>query len=152
MRSNYAGKFSKEVLVLMRRQMHLATTQRCWCFPLIRWTVHPEDARAFSCGVTTVCACLSCGRRWLRVGVEGVVRWLLLEDPCVSWKWEGVGLEEIKKGAKEWRRGAFTQQTDIPSPSSYPCTRPPTVGDIDPGGAVNGSGMESVCCVCSQRG
>lgn len=29
---------------------------------------------------------------------------------------------------------------------------PPTVGDIDPGGAVNGSGMESVCCERSQRG
>lgn len=58
----------------------------------------------------------------------------------------------MKKEAQERKRGAFTQQTDIPSPSSQPCTRPPTVGDIDPGGAVNGSGMESVCCEGSQRG
>lgn len=61
------------------------------------------------------------------------------------------GEEEIKKEAKERKRGAFTQQTGLPSPSSYPCIRPPTVGDIDPGGAVNSSGMESVCREGSQR-
>lgn len=64
----------------------------------------------------------------------------------------GVGEEEIKKDAKERKRAAFTQQTGLPAPSSQPCTRPPTVGDIDPGGAVNGSGMESVCCERSQKG
>lgn len=84
--------------------------------------------------------------------------WRVLSDD-VSWRnhvWaesgRAVGEEEIKKGAKERKRGALTQQTGLPSPSSYACIRPPTVGDIDPGGAVNGSGMESVCCEGSQRG
>ena len=83
--------------------------------------------------------------------------WRVLSDDG-SWRnhvWaesgRGVGEEEIKKEAKERKRGAFTQQTGLPSPSSYPCIHPPTVGDIDPGGAVNSSGVESVCCEGSQR-
>ena len=61
-----------------------------------------------------------------------------------------MGEEEIKTEAKERKRGVFTQQTGLPSPSSYPCIRPPTGGDIDPRGAVNSSGMKSVGRECSQ--
>lgn len=132
----------------------LAATQRRWCFPpMIRWMVHPEDARAFSCGVTAVCACLSCGRRWLCVGVGGVVRWWLLEEPCVSWEWEetGGGRKNERSKGEEERNLHTTNRPPLP-PSSHPSTRPPTAGEIDPGGAVNGSGMESVCFEARQRG
>lgn len=53
------------------------------------------------------------------------------------------GEEDMKKEGMARNRGLFTQQTGVPSPSSYPFTHPPTVGDTDPRGAVNSSGMES---------
>lgn len=89
--------------------------------------------------------------------VVNVWGWRVLSDDG-SWRnhvWaesgRGMGEEEIKQEAKERKRGAFTQQTGLPSPSSYPCIHPPTVGNIDLRGAVNGSGMESVCCEGSRR-
>lgn len=84
--------------------------------------------------------------------VVNVWGWRVLSDDG-SWRnhvWaesgRGVGEEEIKKKAKERKRGAFTQQTGLPSPFSYPCICPPTVGNIDLRGTVNGSGIESICC------
>lgn len=89
--------------------------------------------------------------------VVNVWGWRVLSDDgsCRNHVWaesgRGMGEEEIKKEAKERKRGAFTQQTGLPSPSSYPCIHPPTVGNIDLRGAVNSSGMESVCCKGSRR-
>lgn len=128
--------------------LHVAETPRCWCFSLMRWAAHPEDARAFSCGVMAACACLSCGRRWLRVGGR-----VLSDDG--SWRnhvWDesgmGVGEEEIKKDAKERKRGALhNKQCSLPPPASHS----PTVGDIDPGGAVNGRAPWKVSAVSIVR-
>lgn len=79
----------KEVLVTLS----LAAAQRFCCSPpMIRWVVHPEDVRAFSCGVTAACACLSCGRRWLRVG-----------GGCCQMMAPGGAMCEMKVGG-EWGR------------------------------------------------
>lgn len=59
--------------------------------------------------------------------------------------------KERGKGEEERSPSFYTTNRPPFPPSSALAahTRPPTVGDIDPGGAVNGSGMESVC---SRRG
>lgn len=73
--------------------LSLAAAQRFCCSPpMIRWVVHPEDVRAFSCGVTAACACLSCGRRWLRVG-----------GGCCQMMAPGGAMCEMKVGG-EWGR------------------------------------------------
>lgn len=73
--------------------LRLAAAQRVCCSPpMIRWVVHPEDVRAFSCGVTATCACLSCGRRWLRVG-----------GGCCQMMAPGGAMCEMKVGG-EWGR------------------------------------------------
>lgn len=144
-------EFAKMVvffIIILLCLLLVAATPRCWCFSLMRWAAHPEDARAFSCGVMAACACLSCGRRWLRVGGR-----VLSDDG--SWRnhvWDesgmGVGEEEIKKDAKERKRGALhNKQCSLPPPASHS----PTVGDIDPGGAVNGRAAWKVSAVSIAR-
>lgn len=60
----------------------------------------------------------------------------------------GVGEEEIKKDAKERKRGALhNKQSSLPPPASHS----PTVGDIDPGGAVNGRAAWKVSAVSIAR-
>lgn len=67
----------------------VAAQRFCCSSPMIRWLVHPEDVRAFSCGVKAACACLSCGRRWLRVG-----------GGCCQMMAPGGAVREIKVGGE----------------------------------------------------
>ncbi len=51
--------------------------------------------------------------------------------------------EERKKQRRGREEPLYNKQASLPPPA---CRAQLLV--IDPGGAVNGSGMESVCCVC----
>lgn len=103
---------------------------------------------AFSCGFTAGLVMwqdvVACGGRRV-LSDDGSWRNHVLAGVCVcvcegGWVDGGGGCKGRLVGGE--RVELFTQQTGLPSPSSWPASHPPTVGDMDPGGAVNSSDME----------
>lgn len=92
--------------------LSLATAQRLFCSPpMIRWLVHPQDVRAFSCGVTAACACLSCGRRWLQIG-GGCCQ--MMAPGGAMWEWSGGGRNKERRKEEEDRSLYTTNSAPFP--------------------------------------
>ena len=88
---------------------------------------------------------------WQEVVTHGGGGCCQMMSPGGTMRELGGGERSKERHIGEEKRSLYTTNRS-PFPLQLACTRPPTVGDIDPGGAVNSSGMESVCCEGSRRG